>query len=278
MLRQRLLLGVLAAAGLLTPSAARAQLFTGDRPSEMTAGRSYSETYGPGYRLYVPSATFAGSYNFYPGKYTGLYLPSRFATTTGYYATMSSGYTPTLFTSLNYPEVYGSYILGAGPLVNVAPSMQTRPDNPPSDNPVGAPYAPLSRPLAEVPLYHPQEVALTARLEPPARPALIDVTVPADAVLSFQGKTMTEETGALRQFQSPPLNPGRTYSYDVRATWKDDNGREVTRTRHLTVRAGDRLSVDLTRGSMPRVTEPEEVPQPELRTTPPPNLRRVPRE
>jgi uncharacterized protein (TIGR03000 family) len=277
MLRQRHLLGVLAAAVLLTPSAARAQLFTGDRPSEMTAGRSYTESYGPGYTVYTPSATFAATYNFYPGKYTGLYLPSRFASTTGYYATMSSGYTPTLFTSLNYPEVYGSYILGAGPLVNVAPSMQTRPDNPPSDNPVGAPYTPLSRPLAEVPLYH--EVALTtARLEPPARPALIDVTVPADAALSFQGKTMTEETGALRQYQSPPLSPGRTYTYDVRATWKDDNGREVSRTRHLTVRAGDHLSVDLTGGTMPRARDVEEVPQPELRTQPLRDLRRVPRE
>jgi uncharacterized protein (TIGR03000 family) len=102
--------------------------------------------------------------------------------------------------------------------------------------------------------------------------------VPADAVLSFQGKTMTEETGALRQFQSPPLNPGRTYSYDVRATWKDENGREVTRTRHLTVRAGDHLSVDLSRGTMPRASDVEEVPQPELRTAPLPNLRRVPRD
>jgi uncharacterized protein (TIGR03000 family) len=276
MLRQRFPLGVLAAAVLLTPSPAGAQLFM-ERASPMTAGRSYTESYGPGYTVYTPSATFAGSYNFYPGKYTGLYLPSNFASTTGYYATMSSGYTPTLFTSLNYPEVYGSYILGAGPLVNVAPAMQTRPNNPPSDFPVGSPYAPLRRPLADVPLNR-EVVLTTARLETPARPALIDVTVPADAALSFQGVPMTEETGALRQFQSPPLTSGRTYTYDVRATWKDQDGREVVRTRHLTVRAGDHLTVDLTRGTMPRASDEET--QPELRTQPLPlrDLRRVPRE
>ena len=37
----------------------------------MTAGRSYYESRGPGYSYYVPSATFAGRHDFFPGKYTG---------------------------------------------------------------------------------------------------------------------------------------------------------------------------------------------------------------
>jgi uncharacterized protein (TIGR03000 family) len=277
MLRHRFPLGALAAAVLLSPSAATAQTApVGDRPTEMSLGRSYTASYGPGYTVYTPSASFAGRYDFYPGKYTGVPLASRFATTNGYYATMPSGYSPIMMTSLNYPEIYGSYVLGIGPLVKVAPGFQTWPDNPPSDRPVGEPYAPLSRPLADVP-YNREVVALTTRREPPERPALIDVTVPDGALLSFQGVPMTEETGALRQFQSPPLAPGRSYTYDVRATWKDGNGREVVRTRHLTVRAGEHLNVDLTRGMMPRAGDLEE-PQPELRTQPLRDLRRVPRD
>jgi uncharacterized protein (TIGR03000 family) len=281
MLRQRFAAGLLAAA-LLSPAPAGAQYFPGDRATPMSVGRSSVESYGPGYTVYTPSASLAGRYDFYPGKYTGDYRATRFATSNGYYATMSSGYSPIMMTSLNYPEVYGSYILGAGPLINAAPVFQTRPDNPPSDNPVGAPYAPLSRPLADVPLH--REVALTARPAPvtataTARPALIDVVLPADAALSFQGVPMTEETGALRQFQSPPLTPGRNYSYDVRATWKDKEGREIVRSRRLTVRAGDHLDVDLTRATMPPADEVEET-RPQLRTEPLPlrDLRRVPRE
>ncbi len=279
MLRQRFPLGVLAAAVLLSPGAATAQYFVGARPPEMSAGRSYVESYGPGYTIYTPSASLAGRYSFYPGKYTGDYRPSGFASTDGYYPTYPSGYGPILMTSLNYPEVYGSYILGAGPLVKSAPVFQTRPDNAPSDFTVGAPYAPQSRPLADVP-YHTEAVALSARREPPARPALIDVTLPADAALSFQGVPMTEETGAVRQFQSPPLTPGRTYSYDVRATWKDSEGREVVRTRHLSVRAGDHVTLDLARGTMPPANDVQsQEQQPELRTQPLRELRRTaPRE
>jgi uncharacterized protein (TIGR03000 family) len=274
MLRHRFPLGVMAAALMLAPASASAQYPVGDRASPMTVGRSYTESYGPGYTVSVPSATFAGSYNFYPGKYTGDYLPTNFASSNGRYATRASGYSPTLFTSLYYPEVYGSYNLGPGTAANLGPVFFTRPNNPPSDFPVGAPYAPLSRPIADVP--YNREVVLTTRRELPARRALIDVVLPADATLSVQGVPMTDESGALRQYQSPPLVPGRTYTYDVRAAWKGQDGREVTRTRHLTIRAGDHLEVDLTRGTMPRASDLEEQ-QPELRTQPLPELRRVPR-
>jgi uncharacterized protein (TIGR03000 family) len=275
MLRQRFPLGLLAAALLLAPAPAGAQYPVGDRATPMTVGRSYTESYGPGYTVSVPSATFAGSYNFYPGKYTGAYRPTRFASSNGFYATTASGYTPTLLTSLNYPEIYGSYTLGPSLAANLAPPFFTRLDNPPSDYPVGAPYVPLSGRLDEVPLH--REVELTARRERPARTALVDVVLPADAALSFQGVPMTEEGGALRQFQSPPLSAGRNYTYDLRATWKDREGREVVRTRHLTVRAGDHLEVDLTRGTMPPADDLEEQ-RPELRTQPLRDLRRVPRE
>ena len=53
----------------------------------------------------------------------------------------------------------------------------------------------------------------------------------------------------------------------------------MVRSRHLTVRAGDHLQVDLTRALMPQATESEDE-RPALRTQPLPSLpdlRRTPR-
>jgi uncharacterized protein (TIGR03000 family) len=264
-------------AALAVPRPAAAQ-YSGS--AGFTVGRPYYESSGPGYTTYIPSATFAGRYDFYPGKYTGYPMVSRFATTNGYYGTLSSGYTPIMMTSLNYPEIYGSYVLGPTVAPKVGPTFQTRIDNRPSDNPVGAPYAPLARPLVEVPEKATISTALTTTTlstnrAAPARTALIDVFLPESATLSFQGVTMKEE-GAVRAFQSPPLEPGRTYHYDLRAAWRTEGGKEVVRTRRLTVRAGDRLEVDLNGGAMQRAGETEE-PRPTLRTQPLPS-RNVPRQ
>jgi hypothetical protein len=175
--RQRFSLCLLAAALLallLAPRPAAAQSVASDGRGEMSVGRSYYESRGPGYSVYVPSANYAGAYQFYPGYYTGYPIVSRFAGGTGYYSTTSSGYSPIFMTSLNYPTVYGSYSMQpSGNMYNTAPVFQTRPDNLPSDNTVGAPYAPLSRPLMDVP--PPSGTELTARLDLPSRSALIDV-------------------------------------------------------------------------------------------------------
>jgi len=278
MRRQRLILSVLAA-GLvvLAPRPAAAQL-SGEGPSQMTVGRSYHASTGAGYAAYYPSANLASRYGFYPGYYTGDYRPTRFASSEGYWATLSPGYTPIFMTTLNYPGVYGSYTTGlGGASSNVMTAFQTRPDNVPSDNPVGVSYAPLQRRMDEVPFQRRTELTtrteLTSRAVLPAKPALIDVTLPADATLSFQGVTMTER-GTQREFQSPPLEPGRNYSYDLRATWKAKDGQEVVRTRHITVRAGDRQAVDLNRELLPP-TDESEMERPTLRTQPLPSLQQV---
>jgi uncharacterized protein (TIGR03000 family) len=75
--------------------------------------------------------------------------------------------------------------------------------------------------------------------------ARIRVVVPPDARVSFGGSA-TQQTGQVRFFQSPALTPGKDYSYDVKATW-NENGKEVTRTRHVDVRANATASVDFTR-------------------------------
>jgi uncharacterized protein (TIGR03000 family) len=80
---------------------------------------------------------------------------------------------------------------------------------------------------------------------PDANAALVDVKVPADAQVWFDD-SRTRQTGSNRQFESPSLTPGKTYTYDIRARWMGDDG-EVTRTKHVTVRAGARVTVDFTK-------------------------------
>ena len=48
----------------------------------------------------------------------------------------------------------------------------------------------------------------------------------------------TTSRGALRTYQSPPLTPGKSYSYTVRVAWME-NGKVVSQTRHVPVKAGD---------------------------------------
>jgi uncharacterized protein (TIGR03000 family) len=80
----------------------------------------------------------------------------------------------------------------------------------------------------------------------PGKEVHFAIMVPADAEVWFDG-AKTTQTGPDREFVSPPLRPGQSYSYDVRARWKD-GGRDVDRTRHVTFYAGDELTLDFTAG------------------------------
>jgi uncharacterized protein (TIGR03000 family) len=75
------------------------------------------------------------------------------------------------------------------------------------------------------------------------RPALINLSVPEGATVWFDD-AKTQQTGQFRQFVSPPLAAGGEFAYDVKATWNQD-GKEVTRTRHIPVHAGEVLNIAL---------------------------------
>jgi uncharacterized protein (TIGR03000 family) len=77
-----------------------------------------------------------------------------------------------------------------------------------------------------------------------AATARITVRVAPDAQIWFED-TATRQTGALREFESPPLAPGKTFTYEIRAQWRA-GGREVTQSRHVGVQAGARVTVDFT--------------------------------
>ncbi len=68
--------------------------------------------------------------------------------------------------------------------------------------------------------------------------------LPADAEVWFDGDR-TRQSGALRHYYTPPLTPGKEYSYQVQARWTED-GKAVERKRRVEVRAGETVRVDLT--------------------------------
>jgi uncharacterized protein (TIGR03000 family) len=78
----------------------------------------------------------------------------------------------------------------------------------------------------------------------PENTARLRIRVPADASLWVDGEPMPG-SGPERVFLSPPLLPGRMYTYEVRARWTKD-GREVEQVRRALVRANETTVVDFT--------------------------------
>jgi uncharacterized protein (TIGR03000 family) len=93
---------------------------------------------------------------------------------------------------------------------------------------------------------------------PSDRTVLIDVRVPPDAEIWFEG-AKTQSTGMFREFVSPALEPGQDYTYQVRARWME-NGQEVNKDRELRVRAGNQLALDFLGESAAASTFPSEQP------------------
>jgi len=77
----------------------------------------------------------------------------------------------------------------------------------------------------------------------PDNAALIDVRVPSNAQVWIDDQK-TNQTGSMREFVTPSLNPGQDYSYDIRARWTE-NGQPMETQRKVTFHAGDRLAVNM---------------------------------
>ena len=78
----------------------------------------------------------------------------------------------------------------------------------------------------------------------PGKPAKIEVKLPAKAELWFDGK-QTTQTGTVRHFVTPPLFAVVLNAYEVKATWTDETGALVIRTRRIEVLPGESVVVDL---------------------------------
>ncbi len=105
--------------------------------------------------------------------------------------------------------------------------------------------------------YVPDEEATVPSQGPPAVPtdnaAHLLVRVPADAELWFD-EYKTPQTGPERAFVSPPLTPGRDFTYQIRARWMED-GRPVDHIRTVHVHANMQAEVDMTRPQAGDVTQ-----------------------
>jgi uncharacterized protein (TIGR03000 family) len=158
-----------------------------------------------------------GGHNYYHGGYGYRYPGVRFGVNVGGLGYYGYGY--------SYP--YYGYYPGAyyGATTYYAPSYYDTTVVPPTTS-----------------SYPPAEAA-----PPPATSngAHITVQVPADARLWIDGQ-LTSQTGAVRTFETPALpDPGRTYSYRLRAEWTN-NGQPVVRERTVEFGAGNQLVVNMT--------------------------------
>jgi uncharacterized protein (TIGR03000 family) len=93
------------------------------------------------------------------------------------------------------------------------------------------------------------------------KPAVIVVLLPAKAELSIGG-TKTKQQSQVREFDTPPLLPGKKYSYSVVALWKDGD-REERREMTIIVQAGEKKEINLLE-SKPSAPPVEQIPAPEL--------------
>jgi uncharacterized protein (TIGR03000 family) len=80
---------------------------------------------------------------------------------------------------------------------------------------------------------------------PAASRTLLTMTVPSiDAEVEVDG-TMVAGTGIVRTFETAPLAVGRDYQYTVTAKWQPNTYTDMSRTKVVTFRAGERVTVDL---------------------------------
>ncbi len=80
--------------------------------------------------------------------------------------------------------------------------------------------------------------------EPPPDAAVLNLRVPPDAAVWFDGAP-TAQRGEQRRFVTPPLPPGSASVYEVRVRWAE-GGKPAGRTEQVRVYPGDRRTLGYT--------------------------------
>jgi len=258
-------LALAAAALLLTPDTSYAQRrggFGGSRGGFGGGFGGYRGGYG-GYHsgLYGGHGGYGGlgygSYGGY-GRY-GSYYPYGGS---GLYLGLGTGY------RYNYPYGYSGYYSSPGYTYSTPAYDYYAPgydySSVPSYSSSGAPAAYQS--------FYPPTTGADTKVH-------VQVSVPdPNAEIWFEG-AQTQQRGTAREFESPELTPGRTYTYHIRARYMMSNGQMKDETRAITVQAGQQAAVNFsqsdataTRNDAQPVTPAASINPPEANRpiTPPP--------
>ncbi|MBY0230152.1 MAG: TIGR03000 domain-containing protein [Gemmataceae bacterium] len=75
--------------------------------------------------------------------------------------------------------------------------------------------------------------------------ATIVATLPEADALLWVDDEKQDETGAKREFRTPPLEPGKKYYYLFKARWEPNNYTMITREKKVVVEAGKETKVDM---------------------------------
>ena len=85
--------------------------------------------------------------------------------------------------------------------------------------------------------------------EAPPTNARVRVHLPDPNAEVFFNNGQTQQRGTERVFDTPDLKRGSTYSYDIKARWRDSNGQMIERTQSVNVEQGRESFVDFTQSS-----------------------------
>jgi uncharacterized protein (TIGR03000 family) len=192
-------------------------------------------TPGAGHAAIRVGGVFAG------GLRGGLYRPYHW----GYHSGWGSrpyawGYSP--YSYGYYPSYYGYYPYYSDPYLAPLYANMYRNLGPASDLATFGPSyetAPSSADGATLRSWSPgggQAPSVSASPAQPDVSASLTVRLPAGARLWIDDQPTTL-VGPDREFRTPPITPGRRYSYDLRATWYD--GRQnVSQTQRVEITGG----------------------------------------
>jgi uncharacterized protein (TIGR03000 family) len=201
----------------------------GVRSGSFQAGGVRSGSFQPG--GFHPNNFHSGSFNrggYYPGYSYG-----------GYYPGTNYGYSPAA--SYSPPSSY-SPADGYNPPSSYDPSYDLGNDSVPDVGNLDS-YGGAARSYSSgYQGFEPSSTVSPDTASAPADPiAHVTVRVPANAELWFDGEITTSK-GSVREFQSPPLKPGR-YTYEIRARWTE-NGRDTTHAQKVAVSPGAHMTAD----------------------------------
>lgn len=104
----------------------------------------------------------------------------------------------------------------------------------------------LTLPLIALLLSVPPLPATQARAAATTSPAVMTVTLPAfDARIELDGQAI-DGSGTVRKLTTAPLSAGRTYPFKLVAKWDPNSYTKMSRTKTVTLRAGEHVAIDLT--------------------------------